>query len=814
MKYNPSFLDDNELIETFVVRQAYLKLVMGTVRKNTHDTNQHLLIIGPRGSGKTTLVRRAAAEVRRDPEYNEQWYPLLFGEESYEVASAGQFWLEAIHHLSNQEKGSVWASVYEELRREMDEERLRIMALGKLMDFADEQGKRILLVVENLNQILGEQVDDRDGWKLRETLMNEPRIMLLGSATNRFDAIDNSKMAMYEQFKTLELEPLNEKECKTIWEMVTDNEISENEARAVRILTGGSPRLLTILSSFGKDKSFQTLMEDLTYLVDDHTDYFKSNMESLPPVERKVFACLASLWEEASAKEVAEAARISTSKASALLKRLEVRGIVTSSPPKGRKKYYQLAERLYNIYYLMRRGQNSGRVKAVVRFMIGFYGENRLPEAAADIIREISTLGAQEREFHYLALCELLKRPKSQAVRERIISTIMQEILEHEDFPNDLINLIGSTNIKYDLPEMELLNEIEQSFESGDIKAAADKVQDFIKSEPDNLLAWLYQAQIADETGDYVLAEKLLLKATDATPESSSTWALLGGVQRNLKKSREAEISLNNAIKLDPESLLGWIELGETLSELKRYEESIQALTKVVELDPNFSGAWERIGNEQLAFGYLKEAELALRKAIELNSKSHNAWGLLSLTLLALLNEEESLKALYKSIDLAPYNILGLTRAGAILSFFGKQDESKNYLAKALKLTPTAVWLVDELEPVKDLFAKAIIKQDNADEILNNATEHVENASIVELKSQLITDILSALVALGYQQKVLTMIGSSPSAGLLEPLVAGIKLYLGQEIKAPQEVKEIAADVVKRIKEWEVLIEEAKAESE
>ena len=359
-----------------------------------------------------------------------------------------------------------------------------------------------------------------------------------------------------------------------------------------------------------------------------------------------------------------------------------------------------------------------------------------------------------------------------------------------------------------------LFRSIEQSFESGDIKAAADKVQDFIKSEPDNLLAWLYQAQIADETGDYVLAEKLLLKATDATPESSSTWALLGGVQRNLKKSREAEISLNNAIKLDPESLLGWIELGETLSELKRYEESIQALTKVVELDPNFSGAWERIGNEQLAFGYLKEAELALRKAIELNSKSHNAWGLLSLTLLALLNEEESLKALYKSIDLAPYNILGLTRAGAILSFFGKQDESKNYLEKALKLTPTAVWLVDELEPVKDLFAKAIIKQDNADEILNNATEHVENASIVELKSQLITDILSALVALGYQQKVLTMIGSSPSAGLLEPLVAGIKLYLGQEIKAPQEVKEIAADVVKRIKEWEVLIEEAKAESE
>ena len=73
------------------------------------------------------------------------------------------------------------------------------------MDFADEQGKRILLVVENLNMILGQQIAGDGAWVVRHVLLNEPRLMLVGTATSRFEEIENAGKAMYDLFKIHDL---------------------------------------------------------------------------------------------------------------------------------------------------------------------------------------------------------------------------------------------------------------------------------------------------------------------------------------------------------------------------------------------------------------------------------------------------------------------------------------------------------------------------------------------------------------------------------------------------------------------------------
>src|SRR5262249_23472523 len=155
-------------------------------------------------------------------------------------------------------------------------------ALARLMDFADEQGKRLLVIAENLNMLLGEQLSSDDGWVLRHTLQNEHRIMLLATATTRFDEIDSVDKAMYDRFWTYDLRQMNGVECSKLWTSVNGREMDNGRIKPIQILTGGSPRLLSILAAFASGLSFKELMTELEQLVDDHTSYFKSNLESLP----------------------------------------------------------------------------------------------------------------------------------------------------------------------------------------------------------------------------------------------------------------------------------------------------------------------------------------------------------------------------------------------------------------------------------------------------------------------------------------------------------------------------------------------------
>ena len=75
------------------------------------------------------------------------------------------------------------------------------------------------------------------------------------------------------------------------------------------------------MACFGAGLSFRDLMAHLFDLIDDHTEYFKGHLESLPAQERRVYLALAALWKPATTREIADHARLETSKCSAQLAR-------------------------------------------------------------------------------------------------------------------------------------------------------------------------------------------------------------------------------------------------------------------------------------------------------------------------------------------------------------------------------------------------------------------------------------------------------------------------------------------------------------
>ena len=391
-KFNPgTFQSDAEVIEQFVVRERELDIVLEVLRGNIDSPScQHVLVVAPRGRGKTMLLARVAAEVNTDHELSESLFPVRFMEESHEIFSLADFWLDTLFYLARECAGHD-SALAEELRRTHDDltnrwrdEALADRAQTAVLEAADRLGRKLVLMVENLQALCG-NVDKDFGWKLRAVLQAEPQVMLLATATSRFEGLDDAEQPFFELFRIVGLKPLGTEECRRLWQVVSGDAVSRREIRPLEILTGGSPRLLVIVAGFARHRSLRQLMEELVELIDEHTEYFRGHLEVLAKGERRVYIAVIDLWQPSSTGEIAARARMDVRTVSTLLGRLAVRGAVVVEGS-GKKRLYSAAERLYTIYYRLRRERDEAAVVAnLVHFMAAFYGMGELSRLSGKV---------------------------------------------------------------------------------------------------------------------------------------------------------------------------------------------------------------------------------------------------------------------------------------------------------------------------------------------------------------------------------------------------------------------------------------------
>lgn len=842
MKYNPAFLSASELVDRFVVRQADLAAILQSVRENTTAANQHVLVIGPRGSGKTMLVQRLAVEIQRDSELRENWYPIVFSEESYEVTTPGEFWLAALFHLGQQTDDPRWQAKYKEYGSQWrDENTMRELALSQLMAFAGEQGKKLLLIVENLNGLLGNQISNDDAWKLRHTLQNEPRVMLLATATSRFEEIDNADKAMYELFRIHDLRPLDKDDCRSLWQSLTGQSLEADRVRPIQILTGGNLRLLTILATFAAHLSLRELMGDLVALVDDHTAYFKSHLDALPTVERKVYLALAELWDPSTARDVATAARLDVNRTSSLLGRLVDRGAVAVFDERGGSKWYQVAERMYNIYYLFRhRGSPAERVRAVVRFMVVFYEPEQLVHAAQRIAEEVCTLDPDQRRDHYQAYCGLVCDISVNSVRNSLVDLARQKFVGLEDVPETLAKLIRPKKSQKETLAMLIAASPKLREAAGALREVAPSedqfgttahaLQEFIKAllpvyellhgnvaQFNGVQEW---SQLTSDV-DKVLFEALELRGRLLCATSS--------------RLEEAEGSYRKAIEIDPRRASVWVRLGQLLhAQPVRFPEAEEAYRKAIEIDPRYAEAWGQLGvlfHKKL--DRFKEAEEAYRTALEIDPEAHRGWMLLGDLMNAKLGRCAEAEDAYR--EAARTDSKCPVAQNAILSLICRRPEryeealrfaegalsdsaddpsllnsfawelfktgDQFMLAQALRWAQKAASADPDSSHVQHTLSSIQCAMGDLVGAMYSARKYFADDKVVQNTLEHATNLIVEVAARGQAKGVLQILMESPSREQLEPMTVGIRVFLGEDVTVAAEIKEIGQDVARRIQQ-------------
>ena len=443
--YNPHEQSREQLIEGFVVRHKILKQLFREIKSSTMQfPEQHYLIEGQRGMGKTTLLLRLSYQIENDEELNTWLIPIVLKEEAYYgIHRLFQLWEEVAQEL--EAKDTIFSGLLEQMRAgENDEDNYEQHCFQVLVDALDTQAKKIILFIDNLGEMF-QNFDDEESHRLREILMTCSHLRIIGATSIVLEASFKYEHAFYEFFKKKQLEGLSREETRDLLlqlaktyndEGTIQNILNSHPGRveALRLLTGGVIRTIILLFEIFVDDKDGDSLSDLDQILDRVTPLYKHRMDDLTKEQRPVVNAIALNWDAISPQEIAKRAHLKIDQVTTLLSELEKVFIVQRAPTGVGQDLYYLQERFFNIWYLMRLSPRGSQARVVwlVRFLENWYDQEELIARAKRHTKALRKGNYAPKAAYYLTEA-LARTGKLSADVEHEMKLETKELLDRKD---------------------------------------------------------------------------------------------------------------------------------------------------------------------------------------------------------------------------------------------------------------------------------------------------------------------------------------------------------------------------------------------
>ncbi len=684
--YNPDRMTEQEIKRTFVARQHLVEDLTTQIERQPQGAGvQHFVIIAPRGMGKTTMLLMVGFAVR-DRGLSADWQTVRFAEESYSITSLADFWLQVIHLLAEDTQDVSLRGQADALIKEFrKDDELQEATLALLKDWCRQNHKRLLLLVDNFDLILDQINDEQENARLRNVLMNDGMIMLIGGATTFFREARAYDQPLYNFFKIIHLDSLKFEEMQDLLrQRAALDDLPDFEAtlranrtrlKVLEYFTGGNPRLVLMLYRIITDSEVVDVRRGLEQLLDQVTPYYKGKLESLPPQQRKILDQIARVsgetHEGSTPTQIATATRLTPNAVSSQLKRLAEQGYVRSANLRGRSSYYTLAEPLYAIWHQMRFGRSARqKMQWLVSFLKGWYdtteleGENkRLEGRFAELLQTGLMREARQVLEHRFYVVEAMDVAACNSNMNSVVSGFLA--LQAVDMLNAEV-----------LPSLQLENlsadTLERLVQAGCIRReeAAEAVEKAVTSQKEKedaeVAATFELGKKAYVSGHYQEALEHMNHVVALRPTNRPAQLVCGMALIEFNKLDEATIVANALEASHPSKADHHILQVVIYQATGRFEDALLSADLIISKTPEIDAAWQLHASVLANMGRYEEAMKSVDRAIEIDSNVSAFWHFRGQVLNQLERYEEAVESLDQAIRLDNNNTESLLLRGTV----------------------------------------------------------------------------------------------------------------------------------------------------